>query len=246
VGRVASAWASFGEAADMAKRAGQSDRESIARDRANALVPKLSKLRIRYSAQPLPPGFELRYDGKALSTAALDTEMPVDPGEHRVGASAPGRVPTETSVRVDAGGGNATVDLPLMAEAPSHVADAPIEGPLPAPPPRAEGGGSSWQKPAAIGAGAGAIVALTVGTIFGLKASSQWSDAQKTCPGNRCDDAGYQGWHDARSSATIGTVGFVAGGVLAAAAVVLFVTAKSGSPATPASAGSTVSPWRIP
>lgn len=237
LGRVASAWAVFGEAADLARRAGQADRETIARERQNALSSKLPKMRL-HLAPPLPPGVELRYDDKPLSTAVLENEMPVDPGEHRLRATAPGKTPVELRVRIEPGSGVAIVELPALVDAQviAPVGPARPQEPMP-PPPRLEG--SSWQKPTAIAAGAGAIVALGVGTIFGLRASSQWSDAQKSCAGKRCDDAGYQSWQDSRSSATIGTIGFIAGGVLAAAAVLIFVTAPGKDTSPPVA-------WRMP
>jgi hypothetical protein len=227
VGRTSSAWAAFAEAADLAKRAGQDDREAAARERANLLAPKLAKVRV-HMPPPLPPSLELQYDDKPLSLAILDTDMPVDPGDHRIKASAPGKVPAEQTIHVEAGAPLARVELPVLADAPSTN---PI-GPPPNETPPSEGG--SWQKPAAIAAGVGALVGIGVGTIFGLKASSDWSDAQKTCADKKCDAAGYSKWQDSRSSATIGTVGFVAGGVLAAAAVLLFVTAPSEKSAPPA------------
>jgi hypothetical protein len=85
------------------------------------------------------------------------------------------------------------------------------------------------------------LVALGVGTAFGLKASSQWSDAKATCNGNVCDKAGYAGWQDSRSSATVSTVFFTTGVVVATAAVVLWLTAPQ-SPEARASLGR-VSQW---
>ncbi|MDB4996135.1 MAG: putative rane protein, partial [Myxococcaceae bacterium] len=46
VGKTASAWAAFIEVAGQAKAAGQAPREKAARDRANVLEPKLSKLTV--------------------------------------------------------------------------------------------------------------------------------------------------------------------------------------------------------
>src|SRR5262245_53350190 len=46
IGKTASAWTHFSEVADSARRANQGERESIARQRANALQPKLSKIKI--------------------------------------------------------------------------------------------------------------------------------------------------------------------------------------------------------
>jgi hypothetical protein len=248
IGRFASAWAAFAEAADLAKRAGHEDREAAARDRANQLVPKLTKIHV-HMAMPLPPGLELHYDDKPLSTAILDTDMPVDPGDHRIKASAPGKVPAEQMVHVETASAIAQIDLPMLADAPD-VPVTPI-GPQPVDT-GLQTDGSSWQKPAAIAVGVGALVGIGIGTIFGLKASSDWSDAQKSCTDKKCDATGYSKWQDSRSAATIGTVGFVAGGVLAAAAVLLFVTAPSEksapapapAPAPAAAFGKAF--WRIP
>jgi serine/threonine-protein kinase len=219
IGKTASAWTAFSETADQAKRAGQGDRETIARDRAAALAPKLAKLRFDAKGAP-PPGLELRLDGKVLAAGAIGTEIPVDPGDHKVNVSATGKAPREISVRVEVPAAVVLVDLPKLDDASTQAPVTP-----PPPPPIVHEDERPWQKPAAIAAGGVAIVALGVGTIFGLRASSQWSDAKATCSGNTCDDKGYSGWQDARSSATIGTIGFVAGGVLAAAAVVLWITA---------------------
>ena len=46
LGQTASAWAGFLEAASSTKSMGQGDREKVARDRAAALAPRLSKLTI--------------------------------------------------------------------------------------------------------------------------------------------------------------------------------------------------------
>lgn len=221
--RFASAWAAFAEAADFAKRAGQEDRELVARERATSLVPKISKMRV-HMPPPLPAGLELRYDDKPMSAAILDTDMPVDPGEHRIKVSAPGKVPAEERLRIEVGSAVTNVNLPTLADVPPEPAVVPIGPTKPdEPAPR----GSTWQKPTAIGAGVGAVVGLGLGTIFGLKASADWSDAQKSaCPG-ACSDTGYRKWEDSKSSAAIGTFGFVAGGVLAAAALILFATAPA-------------------
>jgi hypothetical protein len=229
--RIASAWAAFAEAADLAKRAGHEDREMVARERQSLLVPKLSKMRV-HVATPLPPGLELRLDNKPLSTAILDNDLPVDAGDHRIHVSAPGKVAAETAVKIEADVAITNVEIPMLADVPPPEV-VPVVGPVrpEEPPPQR---GSSWQKPAAIAAGAGAIVGLGLGTIFGLKASSEWSDAQAMGCDKACSPTGYDKWDDSRSSATIGTVGFVAGGLLAAAAVILFVTAPGEASPPPA------------
>ncbi len=218
VGRTASAWGAFSEVADMAKRSGQAERSEAARQRAVQVQPRVPKLRLRMRAPP--PGLVLRLDGRQVSVAVLDSELPVDPGEHKVGAAAPGKVAMEKSLRFDAG--VSVVNIEPLAD---------VKGEPPPPLGRNPQSHWPWQKSAAIGAGAAGIVGLGVGTVFGLQASSQWSDGQAACPGNVCTPAGRNAWDDARSSAGVSTISFAAGAVLVAAAAFLWFTAPSSSTA---------------
>jgi hypothetical protein len=81
--------------------------------------------------------------------------------------------------------------------------------------------------------GAGAV-GLGVGAAFGLAASSTYDGAFEGGGCDRatrtCDAAGQSTVDDARSKATLSTVLFAAGGVLAASGVVLFLTAPSAKP----------------
>ena len=81
----------------------------------------------------------------------------------------------------------------------------------------------------AVGAGA---VGLTLGVIFELKRSSKLSSRDAICPsGMNCTPSDSQSINsltsDAKSASTIGTIGLVGGGVLAAAGIVLVVSAPS-------------------
>ena len=221
LGRIASAWGAFAEAADLARRAGQKDREDVARARAVSLEPKLSRIHVHLGS-PRPDGLELRLDNKPLGLATLDTDLPIDPGDHRVHMSAPGKTPADLDVRIPTTPDTTRVELPVLAEAPAAppppVAGPPVEAPVEHPT------ASSWRRPTTIALGVGAAVGLVIGTGFALKASGNWSDAKDAgCP-NACTNPGYENWDTARSGATVSTVGFVVGGVLAAAAAVVFVT----------------------
>lgn len=227
VGRFASAWAAFAEVADLAKRLGQTDRETIARERVQVLAPKVPKLKLHMNP-PLPPGLELKWDEKPLSIQLLDTDMPVDGGEHKLRASAPGKVASESKVTIP-GVGTTSFEIPALADAPP---EPPSGGPAVDPvgkPPEQGSDTNGWQKPTSYVVGGLGIIGLGVGSVFGLTASSQWSDAESACPQNRCSADGYGKWEDARSSATISTIAFTAGIVLVASAAVLFFTAPSGS-----------------
>jgi hypothetical protein len=99
-----------------------------------------------------------------------------------------------------------------------------VEPPAPNEPAR---GGT--QRTLGIVAGGAGAVALTLGAIFGLVAKSDNDGAADLCP--RGNDACAPGasalTDDARSEATVSTIGFVAGGVLLAGGIVLYLTAPS-------------------
>lgn len=92
LGRTASAWATFREAAALAQTSRQPDREKLARQRAAALEVRLVWLRVEVPPEARVPGLEVRQDGRVLPPERWGVEVPVDPGRHEVVASAPGFV----------------------------------------------------------------------------------------------------------------------------------------------------------
>jgi hypothetical protein len=85
---------------------------------------------------------------------------------------------------------------------------------------------------------------IAVGSVFGLVAKSHQSDAGPHCSGTECDATGISALSDARSAATVSTIGFIAGGAVLAGGVVLYLVAPRGPSTTglsvsPGSAGST-------
>ena len=126
IGRTASAWVGFREVAQMALTAGQADREKAARGKASALEPKLMRLKI--TVQGANAGIEVKRDGAVVSPALWGTAVPLDPGKHRVSASAPGKEPWEITVQLDQPGGMVNVEVPPLLD---HKAGAPP--PLPPP-----------------------------------------------------------------------------------------------------------------
>lgn len=224
-GQLASAWAAFREAASTAKAAGQAAREKTANTRADALDARLPRLSVQVPPAAAIEGLAVERDGAPVAKPLWGTAFPVDPGEHVVRASAPGKAPW--SVKVNATPGvPITVTIPaLAAAAPAGPATAPV-----APPPS----GSSWsgQKTfALVSAGVG-VAGLVVGGVFGAQTMSKWSDAKSNhCTGPSgsrvCDDTGVTEASDARTAGTISTIGFVVGGVGIAGAAILWATAPS-------------------
>jgi hypothetical protein len=68
-------------------------------------------------------------------------------------------------------------------------------------------------------------VAVVVGSVFGLRASSTYHEAlDDHCPRGptSCDPTGVSEGHNAHSDAAISTVAFIAGGVLVAGGATLY------------------------
>lgn len=125
IGRLASAWAEFTDAADLA-HSRNDPREATARARASTLAPRLAKLYLAPPSKPIA-GMVVRRDGVEI-TALVGSNMPVDPGKHEVAVSAPGYVEWKTTVDV-AEQATAAVDIPLLKPAPVPI-DKPREGKL--------------------------------------------------------------------------------------------------------------------
>lgn len=191
-----------------------------------ALEARLPRLVI-VPTEPAAPQLAIRLDDVLLESTVAREPIPVDPGLHRIAATAPGRKEWSTSLNVSAHETKVTVPV-LEAEVASPPAVAETREPV-APRPVASDPGKT-QRTVAIVAGAVGVVGLGLGTIFGIRAADKNSESKSGnhCgfPGkNDCDDTGVDLRDEAKSAATISTVSFVAGGVLAAGGVVLWLTA---------------------
>ncbi|MDB4994012.1 MAG: hypothetical protein JWM74_1444 [Myxococcaceae bacterium] len=133
---------------------------------------------------------------------------------------------------------------PSPAPAPARVEPPPTRveptgvepGPTPVEPPHKpeaspeKPSNGSTQRVLGLSAAGAGVIALGVGTVFALSASSKRSDVEAACPGGRCRDQAFVTMNDdAKSSADTATIFFVVGGVLAAGGAAIYFTAPSGS-----------------
>lgn len=220
-GRTASAWMEFLEAASAARGIGSADREAEARRRASALEPKLSYLVITRKDAAI----HVARDGKALDDATLGTPIPVDPGDHLVEATAPGKAKWSTTIQVREEATRLTVDVPELALAPVAPA-APL---TPGTKTGARKSGGSTQRTVAIIVGGAGVVGIGLGTFFGVKASSTWNTAKSHCTDypRGCGTDGVSQGQDAKTQADVATVMFIVGGVALAGAATLWFTAPT-------------------
>jgi hypothetical protein len=249
-GRVASAWATFREASSKAAAAGQQDRARIASERAGALEPRLSRLRIKVSDEL--PGLEVKRNGAAIGRDIWGAPVPVDPGSYQIEARATNKAPWSTRYDVPAQPGTYEVVVPALVDAPAGSAPAPPVTAVPgASPPR---GGDTAARPsstgdtqriAAIVVGGLGVVGLGIGVGFVASAVSKDSEADDHCDGTQCrDEQGETLSKDARSAGNVATVALAVGAAAVAGGVVLYLTAPRGPAAAPASGGRLVAPRR--
>ncbi len=230
-GKTATAWSAFKEALALARRDGRADREKIALEHATALEPTLSHLRLVVPDAARLPGLVVKIDGAVLGDAAWGSALPVDPGSHRLEATAPGRKPWRTELAVRAEQSH-DVTLPLLGDAPVAPAAtlAPAAGNAVQPgAPKADGvasgGGQRVIGFVAIGVGA---VGLAAGSYFGLAAISKRKDSDAECPAEGCTPKGLELNDEAQKSATLSNVAFGIGVLAAGVGVYLVLSAPSG------------------
>jgi hypothetical protein len=225
IGRIASAWAEFRGAESAARAAGSKDREKLAADRAKALEDKLSYLTIT-SSNPAALAVQISRDGSTLDDAVLGTPIPVDPGQHNIEATAPGRRKWSVGVDVGVSASRVTVNVPTLGD--GDGAPGSSSGIAPSHPSSAAYGGA--QRGVGIGLGVLGVMGFAAGTVFGLKARSNWSDAKAHCVSypNACSEVGVGLAEDARAAGNAATVAFVIGAAgLAGGAVVFFTAPKN-------------------
>lgn len=237
VGKTASAWLRYREAAALALEKGQREREQIARARITALEPKLCKLTVRVAEQP---EITVTRDGATVLRAAYGIPVPVDPGPHVVEArgSAAG-APFSSNVDVKPPPPNGacaltTVDVPVLSDnggapvvaVPVKPVLAPIDLGPEAPPPSIEPRWRTVHTLAIVSAGLG-IVGLGVGSAFGLSASGTKSEADSFCTPAGCTADGKGLLADAGAAADVSTVFFSVGAVLLVTGAVLWLTSPS-------------------
>ena len=193
-------------------------------------------------------------DGVPVGAAALGTARAVNPGSHTLHAEADGFKPADATFTV-AEGASTTASVALEPGPPAPAAAAPPapDGATPAPgapPPAATDDSSSTMRTLGlVGMGVGGAGLIT-GIITGVVAMGQHSSLQgNACANAGCGSSDLASYKSSVSSyqtmGTVSTVSFIAGGVLAAGGVVLFLMApkhqEGGAP--PPATGLWVTPY---
>src|SRR3954471_682897 len=134
MGRTATAWATYHEAAAAARANGQADREKKAARAADTLEPNLPKLTVTVPDAAAEKGVEVKRNGAPVPKSLWGVSEPVDPGEYVIEAHATGRKPWSTRVKAEPGRATAVILPPLdesatAAAVPPPATDAPAAAP---------------------------------------------------------------------------------------------------------------------
>jgi hypothetical protein len=246
-GRNATAWSLFADAEAEAVRAGDKVRATLARDHESKLAPELKKVVIEV---PTPPqGMVVELDDVALPPGALGTEIPIDPGDHELVVTAPGKKAwSQAKLNLGPSAMTVHVRVELQDEAPVAAPpppEPPVESAAPASPAPEPAGPSEEderresrarvKRIAGIAIGGAGIVAIAIGAGYGLTAIGRKNDESKypdTMSGVADQDIVYNQAKNAQN------VGFAFAGVGAAAVgvgVAMLVLSGAGTRVTTSS-----------
>jgi hypothetical protein len=220
-GKIATAWLEFSEARTRAEQESQPERAKLAGERATVLAPQVPHLRLVFTERA--PGLVVRLDGAPVPSAALDAQIPVDPGAHTIEFSAEARRSRRQEVAV-APAKTVAVEVPVLERG-----ETPAVRPVPEE--------RSAEKPRSsptlgwvlLGVGGASAVA---GGIFGARAFGQRQDAEDAAVAGRASAARTE--NDAGiTSAWIANVALGAALVTVAVGTYLLLT-RDGSTRGPA------------
>lgn len=242
LGRVATAWAAYQVAFDLATKAGD-PRATYAKEHRDALVPRLPKLTI--SITKAAERLSVWIGDNKVEPGAYGTAIPTDPGEATVQVRRGDEVLETKRVPLREAEGQA-ISLDL------HEIEAL------APPPKQSGpakkspfGPVGW----AVG-GLGVAGLVAGGVMLGMAASKKGqTERSGTCVGGACTPAGFAAIGEARGLAEASQWTFIAGGAVTAIGLTMVVVAAATGPSSssPQKAGRAapvrvlaVAPWAGP
>jgi hypothetical protein len=117
-GRTASASAAFHDALRLGQRDRRADRIREAQSHIDKLETRLSRLRIVVSESVGAPELELRCDGIALGETSWNLDVPLDPGDHRIEATARGKKPWTVMVSLGEDADRQELVVPPLVDEP--------------------------------------------------------------------------------------------------------------------------------
>jgi hypothetical protein len=217
LGLFASAWQHYREAAD--RLAGDKRVEGV-KARMTAIEPRLSRLTLTLAAGA-PAEVRITRDEVELGAASLGVAMPIDPGEHVVVVTAPGRDAKRYTVKI------AEAQSPTLKVEPGPVTRA-IEAPPPPPPPPPSSG-----RAVGVVIGSLGVASLVAAGVTGAMTLQRKSTVEDECPQQLCrTQSGVDAASQGKTLSLVSTITFATG--LVGLGVGTYIFLSSGSRSTPA------------
>jgi hypothetical protein len=215
-GRLASAWFAYRAAATLAAQLVDA-RRAVALQQAEAIEPHVARIWLHLPASDAPS--ELRIDGERIAADAAAAPLLVDPGPHRIEATAG----TSFATVVDIPDNGVSVDVTI-----------PPLPPVASPTART---GGHWKRDVGLGSVALGSATIVVGAVLGMQAIVKGRDANGWCPTTTaCPNSIAVHENDvAKTYADFSTVLIPVGVALAAAGAYLLITSRT-------TVGATVTP----
>jgi len=225
LGMVSSARKHFEQA--LTQLPERDDRLAFTKQQIAALAPRVPRLRIKL-APSAPDGARVALDDAPLSRDSMDTDLPIDPGDHVVVVQLSGRL-------------DRRYEVPLKEGESSVLTVEPT--PSSAPPEPARGGFISGKRVAGFVVGGVGVVGIGVGAVTGGLALATKSELNKLCPvPAACTQAGVDKAAKGKTLSVVSTVGFITGALATGAGVILVITGGSSAPKPVATLGAVALP----
>jgi hypothetical protein len=237
VGRIASAWGEWRAVEQQARAANppREDRIKMAKEHAEKLEPRLSRIKILVPADARVDGLVIKIDGEAKGEP-LWSGVPVDPGTRKITVSAPGKKPVSLDAKIDDEAVVVPVTIPKLEDAP--VSAAPAQGAVTGPDIAKveEYASNKARRTTGFVIGAIGIATLAIGTAFGVGAIINDANAKDACRSPCIEGSTQAGDADAKTDrafafANIANVTLPLGVIGAGVGAYLVLTAGPTAPA---------------
>lgn len=216
-GRLVAAHAAFKQAREEAADQALTDDLKTANTALDAIRPRLPKL--VFTPQDALAGATLEVDG--AEARPDDGVLLIDPGDHVLNATSPGKGTFRTTVSLQEGEEH-EVDVVF-----SPASGASTAGPGPDRPP-GKGGVSAPPAGAIVTAAAGVALAAAGGALYGV-GSDEYAKSDALCPGASCTPDVLDRGNGARTQIIAGDILMIAGGLALAGGAVWWIVSATGS-----------------